>query len=59
VTSGGTAYVTSDYTYDGMGRLTSLDHKNSGGTSITGYGWTYDAAGRMTSMDFLNRKKKR
>jgi YD repeat-containing protein len=37
-----------------MGRLTSLDHKNSSSTSITGYGWTYDAAGRMKSMDFTN-----
>jgi RHS repeat-associated protein len=54
VTTGGTAFVTSHYGYDGMGRLTSLDHTNSSSQSITGYGWTYDAAGRMKSMDFTN-----
>jgi RHS repeat-associated protein len=53
-TTGGTAFVTTHYGYDSIGRLTSLDHKNSSGTSITGYGYQYDAFGRMTSLDFTN-----
>ena len=46
--------ATSHYGYDGIGRLTSLDHKtNGGGTTLAGYDYTFDAASRITSVDSL------
>ncbi|MEN6407240.1 MAG: RHS repeat-associated core domain-containing protein [Thermoguttaceae bacterium] len=44
-----TVATSNNYTYDGIGRLTSLTHTPTGGTAIT-YGWTYDAASRVTGM---------
>lgn len=39
--------ATTTYGYDGMGRLTSLDHDQDT-TSLASYSWTYDDAGRIT-----------
>jgi RHS repeat-associated protein len=45
----GTQFVaSSDFGYDGAGRLTALVHAKDT-TVFAGYGWTYDAANRMTS----------
>ena len=38
------------FTFDGMGRLASMDHKQ-GSTVLAGYDYTYDAASRITSID--------
>jgi len=46
---GTTEVATSTYGYDGMGRLTDLDHKHST-TTITGYDYILDAASRITKM---------
>jgi len=40
------------HAYDGMGRLTALDHKK-GSNFLAGYDYTYDAASRITSIDSL------
>ena len=42
--------VTSNYGYDNIGRLTSLDHVQSS-TTLAGYDLAYDAASRITSID--------
>ncbi len=37
------------FTYDGLARLTALDHKNAAGGNLANYAWTYDADGRITN----------
>jgi RHS repeat-associated protein len=39
--------ATSAYTFDAVGRMTSLDH-SQGSTSLAGYSWQYDAGSRVT-----------
>jgi len=51
--SGTNDVVTSTYSYDGMGRLSSLNHLDTSLTGIAGYDFTYDAASRITSVDSL------
>jgi RHS repeat-associated protein len=40
------------YQYDIVGRLSSLQHRNSSNTLVGDYGFTYDAADRLTSETF-------
>jgi RHS repeat-associated protein len=48
-----TKLLTTQWTYDGAGRIDDLKHfKADGTTLLAGYGYGFDAAGRMTSMDF-------
>lgn len=50
---GGSEFVaTTSYDYDGLGRLTSLQHAQ-GVTALAGYDYTYDAASRITAIDSL------
>lgn len=42
--------VTTDYGYDGDGRLTSVDHKKSGGARICKYDYTLNAIGNRTKV---------
>lgn len=42
--------VTTDYGYDGDGRLLSVDHKKSDGTRICKYTYTLDAIGNRTQV---------
>jgi RHS repeat-associated protein len=52
-TSSWTKLATTQWTYDGAGRIDDLKHfKADGTTLLAGYGYGFDAAGRMTSMDF-------
>ncbi len=49
--------ATSLYTYDGIGRLSDLEHTrptppSGGATSLADYAWVYDAHSRVTSMSF-------
>ncbi len=49
--------ATSLYTYDGIGRLTDLEHTRptppgGGATSLADYAWVFDAHSRVTSMTF-------
>ncbi len=45
--------ASTDYTYDGIGRLTNLAHaKNS--TTFASYTWAFDAHSRVTSMSFTS-----
>jgi YD repeat-containing protein len=37
------------YTYDGLARLTALDHKNAAGGNLANYAWTFDNDGRITN----------
>jgi YD repeat-containing protein len=37
------------YTYDNVGNLTSLVHKNAGGTALATYSYSYDAGNRLIS----------
>ncbi len=47
----GSEYVaTTSYAYDGIGRLTGLQH-TQGVTSLAGYAYTYDAASRITAIN--------
>ena len=43
--------VETDFTYDGIGRLTDLTHTHDT-TTIADYGWTYDAFSRVTQLSF-------
>ena len=43
--------VETDFTYDGIGRLTDLAHTHDT-TTIADYGWTYDAFSRVTQLSF-------
>jgi RHS repeat-associated protein len=49
--AGSTKVGESDYTYDSVGRLQNLQHKNGSGTGLTTltYTYTYDLASRVTS----------
>ncbi len=48
----GTALVAAtSYTYDGIGRLTSLTHEKDT-TTFADYGWSYDAFSRVTQFTF-------
>ncbi len=49
-TDGGSGNLVIDttYGYDGIGRLTSMDHKDSSNVVIAGYDWAYDAHSRVT-----------
>jgi RHS repeat-associated protein len=47
--AGTTKVGESDYTYDGVGRVTNLQHKNGTGGLLANYTYTYDSASRLTS----------
>ena len=44
--------VTTNYLYDGLSRLTDLEHVQ-GATTLASYAFTYDAGSRITSIDSL------
>lgn len=50
--AGTESVATTTYSYDGIGRLTSLQHAQ-GVTALAGYDYTYDAASRITAIDSL------
>ncbi len=45
--------ASTDYTYDGIGRLTNLTHAKNA-TTFAGYTWAFDAHSRVTSMSFTS-----
>ena len=51
-TAGTQQVIATSHAYDGIGRLTTLDHKK-GATSLAKYDYTFDAASRITSVTSL------
>jgi hypothetical protein len=49
-----TRLVTTKWTYDGAGRIDTLEHRNPSNALFGGYGYGWDAANRMQSMDLLD-----
>jgi RHS repeat-associated protein len=47
--AGTQAVGSSSYAYDGLGRVTNLQHANASGTSLANYTYTYDLGSRLTS----------
>jgi RHS repeat-associated protein len=47
--AGTTKVGESDYTYDAVGRVTNLQHKDGSGNLLANYTYTYDKASRLTS----------